>query len=96
MRVSGDGGDPLGVSGRCRPEKRCGCELSPRWTSLPSARYDMKKAERVAPSAFRVFAVAPAQPAMRSRIRAQERAPLWKLFTSYFSFGLWIASSSLA
>ena len=31
-----------------------------------------------------------------SRMRTQERIPLWKLRRSYFSFGLWMRSSSSA
>ncbi len=38
----------------------------------------------------------PHQADSAARIRAQLRIPLWKLSTSYFSLGEWIASSSLA
>src|SRR5271165_1977780 len=37
-----------------------------------------------------------AQAASAARMRAQERAPLWKDVRSYFSFGEWILSSSRA
>jgi hypothetical protein len=54
-----------------------------------------RRAGDLLPPDTRAPVLKPADHVSAARMRAQERMPLWKLSTSYFSLGLWIWSSSL-